>query len=91
MGSTQFDSQSTSTAGNTRLQMMVIIRNRNSASSQVSFGSGYVAYGFNSGTVVTGAENTAVNDNIVVTGTLGNPGETLTLEGYTIELLPGAN
>lgn len=69
----------------------IIIRNRNSETSQVSRPS-VATSSLLSGTVstiTTSSINTAINQTITITGQLANSGETITLEGYTIELLPG--
>jgi hypothetical protein len=65
------------------------IVNRNSASSQVgSFPSGISAFGASTSEVVTGALDTSTAQNLVFTGQLALATETITLESYTVEILP---
>ena len=64
------------------------VRNRGTTDSQLSFGTGI--YGASAGTLpTTSAISTTAPVVITITGQLANTGETITLEGYTIELLPG--
>jgi hypothetical protein len=67
------------------------IANRNSQSSQVSSNSGGGGGGWSTTTttVTATAVNTAVAQDITITGTLANTGETITLESYLVELIPG--
>lgn len=71
----------------TSLENIRIIRNRNSASSQVSYrandGNSFVAV---AAAVLTGAINTANDQDIVITGQLTNTGESVTLESYCVEI-----
>ena len=72
------------------LQAMVIIRNANSASAQVATPIAMLgALGADAGAPATGTTNTGVNQDLIITGQLTNAAETLTLLGYTIEVIPG--
>lgn len=69
---------------------MTEIANRNSASSQVGFISTNTSgFGTGTGSNVTGTINTAVAQDLVITGQKASSGETLTLESYLVEVLPG--
>lgn len=84
-GGTTFISPGTASSGILGFVTLCYIWNRNSVSSQIGFGdSGGIG-----GIAVsnTGSINTATDQNITITGTLGNTGETITLEAYTVELL----
>lgn len=75
-------------ANNLTLQSQQIVRNRNAANSQVGFLSGTtVSYGMANAVKGTSAVNTAASTDIAIAGQLGNTGDTLTLESYTVELL----
>lgn len=65
-----------------------IVANRNSNSSQVgSFATSITnSYSVGSGGAPTGSVNTALDQDLVITGQLANSGETMTLEGYRIWL-----
>lgn len=69
-------------------QFQTHIRNRGAANSQIGF---IVSSGFpfatSGGSPVTGAVNTAVAQNLLITGQLASGAETITLEAYTVELL----
>lgn len=81
-----------SSAQTTQVQVIDVqrvVRNRNSASSQVcSPSSGILTGGTSSGSVLTGAINTAVAQNVVFTGQLANTGEQINLETYSVWALP---
>jgi hypothetical protein len=66
-----------------------IIRNRNSASSQIgNIGTGTPAYTLNSSAALpTSSVDTTAAVTILLTGQLANTGETITLEGYEVWLL----
>lgn len=64
------------------------LQNRNSVSSQV--GSSGAAFTLSTAAVNTGALNTANNWDIVITGQLGVGTDSMTLEGFTIRIEPGA-
>lgn len=72
---TAFSTSVTTTAISTRLQLE--IWNRNSAAVQVATNAG--------GSPTTGTVNTAVAQDLVLSGQLANGGDTMTLEGYIIE------
>lgn len=65
-------------------QGIATVRNRNSATSQLTTSGG--AYG--SVFVNTATINTAVDQVLTITATLANAADTVTLEGYTVEILP---
>ena len=68
-----------------------IIQNRNSQAWQVSGAAG-IANGVapNTGSPATGAVDTSVAQDVVISGQLGNAGKTVTLESYPVELAYGA-
>jgi hypothetical protein len=68
------------------VQHKVIIRNRNSQSSQIGFYNAANPYTAQTGTLSASAVNTAADVTILVTGQLTNPGETITLESVFIEV-----
>lgn len=68
-----------------------IIQNRNSASSQVGGPSASInAFGANASAPATGTINTAVAQDLVITGQMAALAETITLESFLVELLYGA-
>lgn len=67
-----------------------MIRNRNNQSSQAYFTTASTTFAATPSAIVTSAINTTIDQNIEITGQLANTGEAITLEGYTIELLPGS-
>jgi hypothetical protein len=66
------------------------IRNRNSASSQVASAASAssAAFGATSTSVTTGAVDTSVSQDLVISGLLASAAETLTLESYEVWLTP---
>lgn len=69
-------------------QTMVMIRNRNSVSSQVSAPLiSAIAFNTGSAAVGTGSVNTANEQTLVITGQLANNSETITLEAFSVEIL----
>jgi len=75
-------------ANQSSLQAISIIRNRNSESSQVGFTN--ATTGLGAATLVTAAIDTSVAKNLTISGTLANSADTITLEGYTVEIAYGA-
>lgn len=75
-------------ANQSALQAISIIRNRNSEAAQAGFTNS--TGGIGAASLVTATVNTAVAKNLTITGTLANSGETITLEGYTVEIMHGA-
>jgi hypothetical protein len=68
-----------------------IIQNRNSQALQVSGSAGIAnAVAPNTGSPATGAIDTSVAQDLVISGQLANAGETVTLESYLVELAYGA-
>lgn len=64
------------------------IRNRNSASQQVSMSAGpSISFSTSTSAVVTATIDTAQAQDLVLSGQLGNSADTITLESYTVELL----
>ena len=64
-----------------------VIRNRGTLNSQISFSG---APGTNSASAnATSSINTALDQVVQITGQLANASDTLVLEGYTVELIPG--
>lgn len=66
-----------------------IIRNRNANKSQISQNISSPAGGFGSSAsaFITAAIDTTVDQVIYISGQLANTGETVTLEGYSIEVI----
>lgn len=71
-------------------RMETYVSNRNDAAIQKSQGLNFSGFGGTAQTLVTGAINTANAQDLVLTGTLANSGESITLEGYIVDLLYGA-
>lgn len=71
------------------IQTLVIIRNANSQGAQIATPT-TVQSGLGAATAAaaTGTTDTTVDQTLVITGQLANAGETLSLRGYTVELLP---
>jgi hypothetical protein len=66
-----------------------VIRNRNSATSQVgSFSAAGFGYGAGSAPLTTSTVDTNAAVDIVISGQLANTGESITLESYEVWLLP---
>lgn len=69
-------------------QELTLIRNRNSAASQVGFAATPASsYGTSTSANTTATVDTAADTSLVITGQLTNTGETITLEAYTVEIL----
>ncbi|HYD05843.1 MAG TPA: hypothetical protein VEC60_08955, partial [Reyranella sp.] len=86
MSGTQYVSAVTTTTATVRY--LVQISNRGAENSQV--GPGMAAIGTAStASPVTGSINTAAATTIEITGQLANSGETITLERYSVILVPG--
>jgi hypothetical protein len=60
------------------------IGNRGATNSQVS---GPSSWGANTAAVTTGAIDTTASQNLTITGQKASAGETITLEGYTVEVI----
>lgn len=74
------------------LYQQTMIANRNATNSQVGFASAGTAggWGLSSASAnVTSAVDTTAATSVVITGQKASAGETLTLESYLVELLPG--
>lgn len=70
-------------------QAMIIIRNRNNVASQVGQIAAYSGLGNMSSAPLTSAVDTSAAVDILIRGILTNITETISLEGYTVELLYG--
>jgi len=69
-------------------QNICIIRNRNSASSQVGHTSGtFNSYNFNTGAITTASVDTSVATTIVISVQLASGTDTASLESYIVELI----
>lgn len=66
-----------------------IIRNRGAVNSQVSIGTSGIGFQSSGTGKVTAAVNTAVNQTLTLSAQLFDIAETITLEGYTVEVIPG--
>jgi len=84
LGSTAFSSLAVTTSATTTL--LVAVRNRGSASSQIAMSS--TGVGISTIAPQSGSVDTAVDQVLTITGQLASTGETITLEGYTVEVLP---
>lgn len=85
LGATSFLNVAPTTTAS--FQSMNIIRNR-AINSQVSFvASALSSFTTSNGAPTTGAIDMSAAQNITFTATLANSGETITLEGYTVEIL----
>jgi hypothetical protein len=65
------------------------IRNRNAYNAQVAAQQNYASWGFTDSSVFTAAVDTSIDQNVTITATLANSADTMTLESYTVEVLPG--
>lgn len=84
-GGTNFQAWVNTTVASARTQ--VEIHNRNATNSQVSTAANNSGFGSSTSTSLTGAIDTTAAQNVVLSGTLANTGETITLESYTVEVL----
>jgi len=66
-----------------------LIKNLNSLSSQVTAPAGKQYAGISGSAVTTGAVDTSLAQDLVFTGQLANSADSLTLQMYLVELLPG--
>jgi hypothetical protein len=74
---------------NVTSQAMVMVRNRNATNSQVGMAFGSTSgFGGSSAAAVTSAVDTTADITLLITGQLANATDTLTLEGYTVDVLP---
>lgn len=71
-------------------QMYLIIRNRNSASSQVGQPSAYAGIGSTTAAIVTSSIDTTAAVDVLIRGILGDASETISVEGYTVSIMYGA-
>lgn len=69
------------------LQDQVNIRNRGVADSQISFANTTNSFSLAGSNNVTTSVNTAIAQDLTITGALTDPADSITLEGYTVELL----
>ena len=85
-GGTSF--HSTSPAASTLAsRFQVEISNRNSATSQIGAPPVGIGFGNQTSANVTASIDTTSAQDIVITGTLGNSGDTLSLESYLVEIM----
>lgn len=68
-------------------RMVTEISNKNSASSQIGNGASASGTGFGSFALVTSSVDTSAATTIVITGQLTNTGETIALEGYSVQII----
>jgi hypothetical protein len=66
-----------------------IIANRNNVASQIVSAAAGAHFGGAAGALSTLTVDTAAAANLRFTGQLANAGDTITLEGYLVELIPG--
>ena len=71
-------------------QTQITIRNNNSASAQKVFLAGATSpYSASATAPTTGAIDTSLATSVYISGQTASGGETITLESYTVELIPG--
>lgn len=81
----------TSVAANIVAQTHTRIANRNNAASQVAYpAASATGFGLTTVPVTTGAINTALAQDIVLTAQLANAGESITLDSYLVRITYGA-
>lgn len=66
------------------------IQNRNATNSQIATTDLQVGFGASTAAVITGTLDTTASQDLVISGTLTNSGDTITLESYLVELCYGA-
>jgi hypothetical protein len=66
------------------------IQNRNATNSQIATTDLQVGFGASTAAVITGARDTTSSQDLVISGTLTNSGDTITLESYLVEVCHGA-
>lgn len=74
------------------LSQITVIANRNATNSQIGFASAATNGGLGTSSAsanVTSAVDTTAASSVVITGQKASAGETLTLESYLVELIPG--
>lgn len=86
LGGTQFTAPGTATASQIGFVNQCLIMNRNSAALQLGVGDSSGLGGFS--VSYTGTVDTTAAQNITITGQLASAGETITLEGYLVEVMP---
>lgn len=74
-------------SGSGTLRQQTEIINRNAVNSQIAMGNVVGGFGSTTNALLTAAVNTGSAANLLLQGTLGNAGDTLTLESYTIEVV----
>ena len=72
--------------GNLTFSAQHVIRNRGAMNSQVGGSTTAVSYGTQTSAVVTGAIDMTASQTLLLTGQTATGGDTITLEGYTVEL-----
>lgn len=71
------------------IQPLVVIRNRGALNMQVAFNPvGNSGVGMAGGAVALGAIDTSVDQTIAITGKLSSAADSITLEGFTVEVIP---
>jgi hypothetical protein len=86
IGGTAFQGIALASAASGRLACE--IRNRSVTNSQVGPSTGNPGFGTGGSTITTAAVDTTADVSIVISGQKGTAGDTLTLEGYTVEIVP---
>lgn len=87
LGGTAFISPGVASASSIEYKTVCNIFNRGNQSAQIGDGD---SSGISAGNVsYTGAINTALDQVLTITGQLATASETITLESYTVEVLPG--
>lgn len=69
---------------------LIYIANRGVTNSQIGAGNNTIPYGSGTAALPISSIDTSQDQVITLTGQLANTGETITLEAYSIEVLPGA-
>lgn len=87
-GATAYTDVPVSTTNQT-FRFQTEIANRNSASSQVGASANYLGFGQTTAAKVTSSIDTTAAVTLSIKGLLANPGDTITLESYSVEVLRG--
>lgn len=85
---TIFSTFTNTTTAAMRAQCEIV--NRNATNSQVGGFNGTGGFGSGAASLLTSSVDTTAATTVVITGQKASSGETLTLESYLVELIPGA-
>lgn len=88
-GGTTYTINAVSTGSSISFNQITSVRNI-SVSSQIGKSTGNVTYGASSGASITSSVDTSSDVTILITGQLASGAETMTLVGYSVEVVYGA-